>query len=468
MIDPNIALQEKGPDFGQLGQGINMGLQNVGQIQQIQQQHRTLEGQKALRGVLSTTDFGDPNAMQNVVQEMSKAGYGDIGQQYAQERQQQQGVISGQKITQAGQTQSQTQELEDRFKTQAMIHGMQALQTKDPDARNAIKNSLSSWIDSQAQLYPPDSPHAKLLVAEKADVNKDDWNDDNNLKHFQTLSVKSPEDLITINNVGVWPTLSKQLSSIASGKDAKGADIPWEAKAKKIQDVMSQYPNMYGYAPAEKFLAQFNQMKPSMAMFSQNGELTPQQKVQATLQLKKDWNEGKASYEKQVTPFLNLMSASKSAAAGTGLGDQALIDEWIRLQTAGNRPSGAQYLEAKGASGISDMIDQATGKLKTGAKLSSQMRKEIVDIAKEEMRTAHERTLALRDETVGQVKSVGGDPNTAVESSRYFDKVGNLLNPPTANPANDPTFKSFDEAYKNVDDDNGFWVDGKHYVKNGK
>jgi hypothetical protein len=192
---------------------------------------------------------------------------------------------------------------------------------------------------------------------------------------------------------------------------------------KKRNALVSEIYQKYGDLPeAQKFIDDTKNTPASIVNLG-NGGLSAKDRLTLENRFRVDWGKEKRAYETQAQAYMNLKGIQSSKTYGTGIGDQALIDEFVRLQTGG-RPTEAQYAQAISSFGLGDLVNKITGKVKSGAKLSEQQRQDILAAADEQMKNNHERLLSLKDEKEQELRDSGGEPKHVFQSSKYFDQVG--------------------------------------------
>ncbi len=272
-----------------------------------------------------------------------------------------------------------------------------------------------------------------------------------------------------------WNSIRPQMQAIQDkytqmGKNASPTEWATRVYNPMMNEVNRAIPaELQGLPEVKSFLSSDNfkqPPQPNNISFGMTGQILPQQKLNLEEDFRNDWSKEKKTYETQAQAFLNLMGAKNSKSYGSGVADQSLIDEFIRLQTGSAKPTQAQYNEALNTYGLGDMFDRLTGKMKDGAKLSPKQRDDIMNVAIEQMRNNQDRLLQNKSEKEGQLKRSGGDPANVFNSSAYWDKIGKYLEEPKpSNPANDPTFKTESEAKSALagkPSGTGFWINGQH------
>lgn len=146
----------------------------------------------------------------------------------------------------------------------------------------------------------------------------------------------------------------------------------------------------------------------------------------ANRSLLSDWAKSRFDYEKMAKPYLALKAIKDSPSYGTGVGDQSMIDKIIMIET-GRVPTEAQYFQFAHNLGIDDKIDRVTGRLKSGAILGEDARRNIEAQADEQMKIAHSAYDTDYSQAEGMAKQNNVDPSKVLRKGGYYDEVGKKL-----------------------------------------
>jgi len=235
------------------------------------------------------------------------------------------------------------------------------------------------------------------------------------------------------NNAQIWHGSTN--GNIFNGATGEFKSPPVIQSAAQTNDSVSPKINPI----AEARLAETKRMNDARIAAMDKKDTSPKiGSALANRSLLSDWGKSRFDYEKTAKPYLALKAIKDSPSYGTGVGDQSMIDKIIMIET-GRVPTEAQYFQFAHNLGIEDKIDRVTGRLKSGAILGEDARRNIEAQADEQMKIAHNAYDTDYSQAEGMANKNNVDPGKVLRKGGYYDEVGKMLTRSDSNGQNAQT-----------------------------
>ena len=195
------------------------------------------------------------------------------------------------------------------------------------------------------------------------------------------------------------------------------------------KDAMDAYAK---YRETSRADSEMDRVNAELEAAKKTGGLDPEKKFASELSLNKEYEARTKAYNES----LRLNSVIKdSAAAGTGAGDLALINTFMKMLDPGSVVRESEFAQAQDTAGLVSKLAASLGRVQSGQVLVPAQREEFARLAEKYMTAAGVNEKKVRDSLGFIVKSYGLNPDNVFGTmAKEVPKPGEAA---TASPIDD-------------------------------
>lgn len=257
---------------------------------------------------------------------------------------------------------------------------------------------------------------------------------------------KSPAGAKTIENLLAYTIMETpggreaMENAIKYNQERRDAAAEPEAREKRLADIgLTKAQIDETIAKTNKLNAEILKINDDLAAAKESGELDPKEKFASELSLNKEYEARTKAY----TESLRLNSVIKdSAASGTGAGDLALINTFIKMLDPGSVVRESEFAQAQDTAGLLSKLAASLGRVQSGQVLVPAQREEFARLADQYMTAAGVQEKKVREGLNFIVKSYGLNPESV------FGTMANGKESTVATPAATPAATTASSALR--------------------